>query len=416
MEWLNFLIVAVACLASASVVAAKVTDVDLRRFVVIGVAARIIGAFTRYEVIELAYGGVGDAKMYFDYGRLVAGSITSFDFSFLVDGPDGMGRLYGTSFIEIVAGLATLVVGESLPAQFLVFSLLSFAGLVLCVLAFREAFGRSPASYAAWVWLLPSLWFWPSSVGKEALMILALGLALSGYVGRNGSPRWLPLASGVALAGAIRPHVGAVFGLAVLAGELLRRGGKTRTRRGLNVAAAVLLVIVTIRFGLSGMGLGDADLEGLEEQFQFRAGQTEQGGSRIDRATGLFAVPFAFINVLLRPFPWEARGISLFSSAELWLFWVLLYRRRKAVRAALVGWRQNRFLVMAVPFFVAMTLLYGIAFANLGIIARQRVVLLPLLVVVVAAAAGQKTEAVRANALRRPAGASAGPGSVGGRA
>lgn len=401
MAWLTFFVIAVVALVVGSVISAKITDADLRRLVMFGIGARVVGAFARYEVIELAYSGVGDAKMYFEYGKLIAGSITSLDFSFLVDGPDGTGRLYGTAFIEMVTSLAALFVGDSLPAAFLVFSLISFCGLVLCVLAFREAFGRSPAKYASWVWFLPSLWFWPSSVGKEALMIPALGLVLWGYVGRHGTPRWIGVILGVALAGAIRPHVGAVFGLAVAVGELLRRGGKRGARRWLNIAVSAVLVITTIRFGFSEMGLGDADLEGLEEQFQFRAGQTEQGGSRIERASGLAAIPFAFINVLLRPFPWEARGISALSAVELWVFWAVVLRRRKDIRAALGNWRRNRFLVVAAPLAVAMTLLYGIAFANLGIIARQRVVLLPLLTALLALPSGERQRVIRAG-IRPP--------------
>lgn len=402
MAWLTFLLVAVVALVAGSVISSRMTDANLRRLVTYGICARILGSFARYQVMEVAYSGVGDAKMYFEYGKLLAASITSFDFGFLVDGPDGTGRLYGTSFIEIVTSVAALFVGDSLPAAFLVFSLVSFSGLVLCVLAFREAFEKSPATYAAWVWLLPSLWFWPSSVGKEALMIPALGLVLWGYVGKHGAPRWVALGLGVALAAAIRPHVGAVFGFSVAVGEMLRRGGKKRARRWLNIAVSAVLVIMTIRFGISEMGLGDADLEGLEEQFQFRAGHTEQGGSRIERASGLTAIPFAFVNILFRPFPWEAKGISAFSAAELWLFWAVVFRRRKDIRRGLADWRQNRFFVVAAPFAIAMTLLYGLAFANLGIIARQRVVLLPLLAALVATPSREREQIARAG-IRRPA-------------
>lgn len=397
----TFLVVAVFALLCGWIGTARMEDRSLGRLFLAGLAMRVVGSFARFEVNERAYGGMGDAKSYFEFGRLAADSIRNLDFSFLVDGTDPQGRWYGTVFIQNVTGFVVFVIGDSIRAAFLVFSLFSYVGLLLCVRAFAVGFGRRPETYAAWVLLLPSLWFWPSSIGKESLMMLALGLILSGYIGDGRRPRWVSLAAGVALAAAIRPHVGGIFALTIAFAELLGRGASSRTGKWVNVAVAAVIGVLTVQVGLSQLGLADADLDGIEEQFTFRAGQTEQGGSKIERATGFAAIPFAFVNVLFRPFPWEATGISALSAVEVWLFWALVLRRRRRVRGVFSGWRQSRFLALGIPFFLALTLLYGVAFANLGIIARQRVVLLPLLLAVLALTSSETAPAVAGLRLPR---------------
>jgi len=107
----------------------------------------------------------------------------------------------------------------------------------------------------------------------------------------------------------------------------------------------------------------------------------------------------------MRPFPWEATGISAFSSAEIWIFWVLVFRRRRDIVVAMRGWRENRFLVFAYPVGISLALLYGLAFSNLGIIARQRVVVLPFLLSLLAVSQStQAPDGIRPSArpLRMP--------------
>ena len=72
--------------------------------------------------------------------------------------------------------------------DFFAFGLLSFGGLVAYALAYRRSFPGVPyGAYWAWVFLLPSLWFWPSSIGKEAYDALGLGLATLGFAGKEGT-------------------------------------------------------------------------------------------------------------------------------------------------------------------------------------------------------------------------------------
>jgi hypothetical protein len=384
-NWISYVIVAVVALFAGILWAQRRLTPELTTLFVGGLLLRFVGSVARLQVIEQLYSGVGDAKMYFEAGRMYADQIRALDFGFMVGEGTMTGQWWGTQFIRSLTGVVVFLTGESFQAGFLVFSLFSFCGLVLCARAFGAACGpKAEVLFARWVWLWPSLCFWPSSIGKDAVMVLGAGLAAYGYVGNGVSRRWLYVGAGIVLCGAVRPHVAAVVAGSVLAAESMARGSFINLRRigGLVVAAG--LAAYSIRAGLGQLGLGDADLEGLQEQFDFRAGQTEQGGSRIAVASGWSAIPMALITILARPFPWEARGIALLSAAEMTIFWGIALFRWRAVREFIRHWRDNAFLRIALPLVIGISLMYGLAFANLGIIARQRSIILPFMLTLLA--------------------------------
>lgn len=390
-EWISYFIV--GGVALGWVVARRMNDRALWSLLLVAVLLRMVGGIVRLEVIDQFYGGVGDSKMYFGTGVLYAERIRDFDFGFIADDIEASGRYWGTPFVRIVTGFVCAVVGPSMLACFLVFGFFSFFGLYLSVKAFDSAFeGDGTSAYAKWVWLWPSLWFWPVSVGKDALMILAVGMVTFGYVGLRGRVQWLLVGLGILLAGSVRPHVAGVLATTVLLAEWLSPGALFKGSRAANGVLAAILTLVTIFAGLTQLGLGDSDLEGIQEHFEFRSEKTVAGGSQIEITTGLSAVPMALINVLMRPFPWGAHNIlMLISSLEIWGFWGLMFFRRRELKQVLRVWRHNRLIRFAVPGILLLSFLYGLAFANLGIIARQRVVILPPLFIFLGA-----TSAIRA--------------------
>jgi hypothetical protein len=71
------------------------------------------------------------------------------------------------------------------------------------------------------------------------------------------------------------------------------------------------------------------------------------------------------------------------TAAEITFFWLAVVWRRKDAWALLRTWRDSRFVRFGLPFTIVMALMYGMAFANLGIIARQRAVILPFMLLLV---------------------------------
>src|SRR5204863_3854856 len=110
--------------------------------------------------------------------------------------------------------------GPSLLGAFFIFSWAGFWGLYLFYRAFCIAVPEGDhRRYALLILLLPSLLFWPSSLGKEAWMTLGLGLFAYGGARIITHQRYgfMVVLAGVLATAAVRPHVAAMGLLALFA-------------------------------------------------------------------------------------------------------------------------------------------------------------------------------------------------------
>jgi hypothetical protein len=391
---LGFLILSILALGAAVVLSSGERLWVPGSLFIGAVALRIIGSTLRYEVLFRFYNGCGDAVSYFKEGRIIAEVNSFLDMPFLsLDFWLHGDSWWGTHFMEKLSALVITFIGSTMRGEFLIFSFFAFAGLYSIAAAYKNIHpGDQAVQYTSWIWLWPSLWFWPSSVGKEAVTILAIGIATLGYTGRRDVARWPVYLAGVGLAFCIRPHVALALVLATGAAYWFGAWKGSGFRR--IVEALVLVVVASMAFNAmtTQFGLAQADLEGLNEFVTFRAGQTLQGGSNIGSTpiTGA-GIPMAFVNVWMRPFPWDVHNLtSLIAAIEIMVFLWLVWTRRNSLKVALKHWRCNRLLRFAVPFAVGYTLMIGLTFGNLGIIARQRTPIIPFVFMILLAEPGDE--------------------------
>jgi hypothetical protein len=403
---LGFLAVVALILGVACVVSFSRLPRALKLLIYAGLALRVVGSWLRYKVYFEFYGGIGDAGGYYRRGLAYAERFRELDFSPFFD-PNlwFRGEWWGTSFVSFPSGIILSAIGPSFLGEFVAFSLLAFLGLVGFAVAFHRSCPDIPlARYALWIWLFPSLWFWPSSVGKEAIVLMGLGLAVAGFIGRKERIDWTLLIVGTFFVFAIRPQVAAVAILSFILSYWLSRA--SRWTFG-NAVQGVLILGV----GLGGMwlamryiGLQGFDTEGVQSYMETMSGRSAMGGSEIGAiGVGLRAVPLALVNILSRPFIWEAHNLmALLSALEIMGFWVIVWYRRHNLLAALRTWRSHRFLRLAVPFILVYTIALGLIVANLGILARQRIFLFPFLFLLLEAEPARKRKGSHVSGLDRP--------------
>lgn len=379
-NWIGFLVLCAVTMVGANLLAKRFRHVYPQRLVLAAVAIRIVGAVARYEVLQRFYNGVGDAGLYFSRGWEIARMAWRFDLP-LLSGYfwTGGDRWWGTPFMDKISGLTLFFIGPTMRGEFLVFSLLSFVGLFATAEAMRRVQPGYAVPFARILWLWPSLWFWPSSVGKEAVVVFATGLLTYAYVGRRGPTRWLLYLVSLSLAFAIRPHVAAVLALATVIAYWLGSWQRVTFRRMVEGVMAIAVFIVAFYGMRAQFGLTEVDLEGMKEFVEIRAEQTMTGGSSIGSVPlergGLL---LAFVNVWMRPFPWEFHNAtSLFAALEILVLWGLVWKRRRSVLYALRFWRRHPLIRLAAPLLFGYTVMIGLAFGNLGIIARQRAPMFP---------------------------------------
>lgn len=415
MNWeiLGFIVIAATFLGVGSALAYSRFNPFPPWLVILAIALRLVGALARFDMIRLFYGGVADAQRYYNLGTTIARQVWNLDpyifsYAFWFGGP---GRWWGTPFMEKLTGILLSFTGPTMRGGYLLFSMLAWSGLYLMALTvFRHRPGRGAVRFAAWIWLWPSLWFWPSSIGKEALTVCAIGLTFYGYAGRGHRISWLPYLAGVGLAFALRPHVGAVLALATAAAYWLRSWQQLGPRRILELILAAVLAMVFLSSMAAQFGFESTDLEGVQEFVSYRSGQTLEGGSSIGRGPGgVLAIPMAFVNIWMRPFLWDVHNtMALLTAVEVLALWGFAFTRRHAIGYSLRHWRKDRLLAFSLPLLAGYTLMIGVTFANLGIIARQRSPLFPLVFLLfTAAGAFAADRPVRAPRARRRGGVEA---------
>jgi hypothetical protein len=366
-------------------------------------AVKMAFALVRYFVIFVVYGGNGDAGVYHEAGinfarRFAAGEpihplpvISSFPVE--------------THWIADVTGVVYTVTSPSAYAGFFVFSYLCLLGQILMLRGFKAAVPEGDyRRYALLVLFLPSLLFWPSSIGKEALMLFCLGLVVYGGA-LLLAPR--PKVRGVLIFGLglgglsfVRPHIalmsvgalGVAMVVGVLSGSVGQDGARLPSGRGRAIRlVALVAVLLAASFASTRVTdrFSDPDAAGgtsTQSTLAATTAQTQQGGSEFEPIAIMSPtqLPLGIPSVLFRPFPWEAGSVNaLIAAVEglllLGLFALSWRRIASFPRLAM----RRPFLVFASAYVVVFAI--GFSFiANFGILARQRTQMLPMVLMLLA--------------------------------
>lgn len=362
---------------------------------VVGYLAKILASTGRYWALVVLYGGSGDAAGYHGSGVKYAPVYRALE----LPQPGGLDFWTQTEFVDRLTGLLYVPHIPTMLGGFFIYATLAYLGQILFYATFRRSFPNSGLKwYAFLVFFFPNLLYWPSSIGKDSLMLLFIGIASYGAVRLFSEyrTRWLPvLMFGVAGAGIIRSHIGLLIMLSVGAAIALGRRPKLKeanTRRlvslvGLAVVLAGALAFAIQDFGidLSG-GINDELIqEELDPVFSGVESQTDKGGSAVEGSAirSIADIPQGVVRVLFSPLPHEAHNAQALVNSVVegtFLLGLFLWRMPAMLRNFRSRWREP---------FMTYSLVYVAGFVfghsavlNLGIIARQRSQTIPLALVV----------------------------------
>jgi hypothetical protein len=383
-------------------------DRRVEALLVLAWLAKLVGTVLRYRVSTDVYGHLADAGFYHRSGTAVAEWLAE---GFFWPSDERVAfRGTGTSHLAYVVGLIYRVTGARILTGYVVLSWWSFMGLLGC---YRAAVTAVPdldrRRLALLVLLLPTVVFWPSSIGKEAWILGWLGIAALGVSrcarGRLDVATLALLGLGLWGIAFVRPHVAAlVAGSLALSFLWLVAGGASLGRRVATVIAAGLLLVAASTFlseFMDDLGL-DQEERGVSDVLTFTEERTSEGRSEFTavRATDPISAVPAVVSTFFRPFPHEARSaVQLATAAEGVLLLVVV----------MLSWRRLRHLPawLSHSLYLRFCAIYAIGFAvafssisNFGILARQRAQLWPILLVLLAIPRSRPGPARSAAALR----------------
>ena len=360
-------------------------DEWLARALMFCLLLHLICAPLQIWVVDHLYQGIADYTRYDSQGAVLANGFRHFDFSL---GPANLRGIVSDGSVSIVTGVVFAITGVNQAGGFLVFSFLSFIGIVFFYRAFTITFsGAGNRRYGYLIFFLPTLLFWTSDVSKEALMMFLLGMTAYGCARilahlRGGYMMVVAASAGGAF---IRPNetVLALAGFTVAmlvrpASPTAKFGGARRT--GSLIFMGVLVgagVFVTLHF-LPGLN-GSVNLAQINKNNQGPG--SGFGSSGVAYSSSPIYYPKDVWVVLFDPLPINAHGGGqLFAAAQ----------NSVLVVVVLASLRQLRILprvAFARP-YVMMCVLYTAAFCyffaalgNQGLITREATDVLPFFLV-----------------------------------
>ncbi|MCL6261250.1 hypothetical protein M3O96_19265 [Aquiflexum sp. TKW24L] len=283
----------------------------------------------------------------------------------------------GTFFIQWLNYIPSEVFGSGFLFGNVLYGFISFLGIREIYLVAVKYWPVTSSKWFEMAWLgvffLPNLHFWSAGVGKEALLILGLGLAVKGL---DNLPKfWIHLIIGVVLSFWVRPIAGLVLGGVVWVCFLLQHGISVSVKSVVSAMVLVAGFFALDRIFLA-MHLEEYSLEGLR---QFNAGQMEflrgfGAGSEVpmdDYGWGNKLWTFYF-----RPFWGEVWDIwSLAAVVENSIGFILMIG---LVLGLVYGWYRKIPIVIPRVFYaglavmVLMGVVYCMTLNNLGIMVRMR--------------------------------------------
>ncbi len=360
----------------------------------VGLVAKLGGTALRYWVAFGPYRGSTDSVRYDTFGKLFAGEIWRGERGLTGVLPRGT----GTAFVSRLTGTVYTFAGTSRLAGFVIFAWMGYWGTVWFVRAAVLAVpGLARRRYALMVFLAPSLLFWPSSIGKEAVSLLGLGIATYGIAMMSTGRRWATgaVATAVGLAGAAltRPHVATIWLAAMVVALVVAlvtgRSASGRLPTSVLVVAALVGLFLVATFAIRYLDPGTDDEADVGTRItnilDETTRRTEQGGSSFVplNVDGPRDWPLAIGRTLTRPFVWEADTIAeMLPAIEV----TVLLGLGVAGRRRLANLPRMLATCPLVAFACSALVMFGLAFTpigNLGILTRQRSLVLPLLLLLV---------------------------------
>lgn len=309
----------------------------------------------------------------------------------------GAGSSTGTMFA--LSALIGLVVGNSMVAKCLVFSMLALTGKIFIYFAFKLHIPKTLQVRALVAALLiPSVTFWSSGIVKESVALSGLGLVLFpiAYFVKRPRVQWqvaLIFVLGAALVWISKSYIFVVLGLSGSVWFVAERIRQRQGRFDLGFSRVLLMGLVAVgcilalerffpEYSLAEVGKETATLQ--------NAYRSQDGGSTFDvqvvraeqgLAAQIVNIPLAFIASLFRPFLFESRNVAMFANAletTAILLMVIAVLARRGVVGTLSLIKTEPFLLFCAIYVSIFAISLGLAAPNLGTLSRYRIPMFPV--------------------------------------
>lgn len=352
----------------------------LRRVYNWGAFFRIFGTLAYMFYAYVLTSGNVDAFVYDNWAHQYAEYFLRGDFSPFTDPTMYRGgQFFYTNFVAYPAAFFLIITANSTFGIYLLFSTVCFVGLMLMVKSFYANF---PALDRYWitfyVLLFPAVWFWTSTIGKDAFVFLGIGIVCSGF--RQHSINYLKVAIGIAIVYAFRPPV-AYMTLLAMSALFIFNFKDAFLIKLFKIAVGTYLAVVLLNFISTEWKIESFDIETIEGLQETTLRNNDYGtGALEEKSGGIASIPRGIVDVLARPFLWETKDITtLLASLEISFMLIILFIKRKSLKLFVKSMLTNRLSTFVGAFVLIYIISAGLFENNIGLIARHRSIIFPFL-------------------------------------
>lgn len=276
-----------------------------------------------------------------------------------------------TAFIIYIVQLPKSIFGGTYLDYFLVFQAIGFFGLVFMMRIFEEIYeevGQKQPPYVYLILFLPSLHYWTSAIGKDALFFF--GICMTLWAAMQYRKRMIWLGFGLLLLLLIRPHIAVCAAAAFTMAVLIDR----QTRLAIKVplvalsCVGVVYAVMTVR---TAFGIDVTSIDAYTDLLSGREALLETENAGRSAAGGSY--PVRVLSLLFRPFFFDAGGLlGLIVSIENLLLAAMTLAMIFRLKTTAHVIRLVPFVRYSILFTGSVTLILALGYYNVGLGIRQK--------------------------------------------
>lgn len=311
-----------------------------------------------YYTLSVRPGAVFDAKKYY---RI---SISDSE----------LGLIPGTKFIYAFTSTFSRNLNFSYLNSTLVYNSIGAMGLVLFYLALKKHLRYLPMYWAS-ILFLPSLSYWSSGLGKDAISFFSTCLFI--YSITTSKYRNILFFISLSTMFMVRPHIAFAMLISFVAYFIIQSNAHILLKL-MTLPIIGTVVLASLSYVQEYTGLEDASIEGVTDYYDSRSDLNMDGGSSIN--TSNMPLLLKMFSYIFRPFPFEAHSLIAFiaSIENSILFLIFIYISYKARRYFSFIIKNENLWLLLYTIITWIMLSYGLK--NLGIAARQKWMFMPVII------------------------------------
>ncbi|MUP41055.1 hypothetical protein FLP08_00570 [Gramella aestuarii] len=303
-----------------------------------------------------------DSKLYFWRPKLSNSSWFSF---------------YGTSttFIDFLSYPFIKFINFNYEMMMVLYAWMGYLGFVYAYLFFRKNITIKIKVFKGidlltLILFLPNMHFWTASLGKGAPIFM--GLMMFAYAIGEPKKRWGVLLIGSLITYYIRPHVFLFVAVGTILGYFTGKEKISFWKKALvfMIMVGSLILVQDTILGVAGLNDSENLVEGFEDFSEDRASSLSSSGSGIDMVN--YPLPIKLFTFWFRPLFFDAPGIlGLIVSVENLIYLLLFFKILKKDFIEFLKKSPISVKMSLTTFFLA-SLAMAFVMSNLGIIMRQK--------------------------------------------